>query len=65
VTAGYPRPALELDIRGKRGEEVTGLVDGYLNDASLANLGEVRIIHGGATGTLRRVVRDYLKTHRW
>ncbi len=53
----------ELDLRGKRAEEVEWAVDNYLNAASAANLGEVRIIHGVGTGTVRRIVRDLLASH--
>ncbi len=53
----------ELDLRGKRAAEVEVLLDGYLNDATLANLGEVLIIHGIATGTVRQIVRDFLTVH--
>lgn len=53
----------ELHLRGRRAEEIELLLDAYLNDASLANLSEVRIIHGIGTGTLKRVVHDLLVTH--
>ncbi|MFC2052081.1 endonuclease MutS2 [Chloroflexota bacterium] len=49
-----------LDLRGKRADEVEVLLDGYLNEATLANLSEVQIIHGIATGTVRQIVRDFL-----
>jgi DNA mismatch repair protein MutS2 len=54
---------LELDLRGKRADEVEALLDAYLNDASLANLSEVRIIHGMGTGTVKQIVRQYLASH--
>lgn len=54
---------LELDLRGKRADEVEPLLDSYLNDAARSNLSEVRIIHGIATGTVRSIVRDFLKNH--
>ena len=41
----------------------TSELDAYLNDASLANLSEVRIIHGIGTGTVRQIVRDRLASH--
>jgi DNA mismatch repair protein MutS2 len=53
----------ELDLRGKRADEVEIDLDTYLNDASLANLSEVRIIHGMATGTVRQIVRQFLAAH--
>jgi DNA mismatch repair protein MutS2 len=55
--------SIELDLRGKRAHEVDALLDSYLNDASVAGLRTVRIIHGFGTGTMRNVVRDLLATH--
>jgi DNA mismatch repair protein MutS2 len=57
------RASLELDLRGKRAEEVEPLLDGYLNDASLSGLSRVRIIHGIGTGTVRQIVREVLASH--
>ncbi|MFH0941689.1 MAG: endonuclease MutS2 [Chloroflexota bacterium] len=55
--------SLELDLRGKRADEVPPAVDAYLNDACLADLNEVRIIHGIGTGVVRQIVRDLLASH--
>ncbi len=55
--------SMELDLRGKRADEVEIELDAYLNDASMANLAEVRIIHGMATGTVRQIVRAFLASH--
>ena len=52
-----------LDLRGKRADEVEVLLDGYLNEATLANMSEVQIIHGIGTGTVRQIVRDFLSGH--
>ncbi|MFH0914769.1 MAG: endonuclease MutS2 [Chloroflexota bacterium] len=57
------RVSPELDLRGKRAEEVEWTLERYLNDAHLAGLGEVRLIHGFGTGTVRRLVRDLLATY--
>jgi DNA mismatch repair protein MutS2 len=57
------RVPMELDLRGKRADEVEPILDVYLNDASQSNLSEARIIHGIATGTVRAIVRDFLKNH--
>jgi DNA mismatch repair protein MutS2 len=54
---------MELDLRGKRADEVEIALDAYLNDASLSNLNEVVIIHGMATGTVRQITRDFLAAH--
>ena len=59
----HPSPGVELDLRGMRAEEVAELVDKYLDDAFLATLPFVRIIHGKGTGTLRRAVRQQLDRH--
>jgi DNA mismatch repair protein MutS2 len=57
------RVPMEFDLRGKRADEVEPLLDTYLNDASQSNLSEARIIHGIATGTVRSIVREFLKNH--
>jgi DNA mismatch repair protein MutS2 len=58
-----PRVSFELDLRGRRAEEVEPLLDSYLNDASLGGLSRVRIIHGIGTGTVRQIVREALVSH--
>lgn len=58
-----PPPALELDLRGQRVEESQPRVDKYLDDAFLAGMPFVRIIHGKGTGTLRQAVREQLRGH--
>src|SRR3989304_4803516 len=42
--------SLELDLRGKRADEVEVLLDSYLNNAFLASLSKVRIVHEVGTG---------------
>ncbi len=55
--------SLELDLRGRRADQVEYELQAYLNDASMANLAQVRIIHGVATGTVRQIVRAFLTKH--
>jgi DNA mismatch repair protein MutS2 len=55
--------SMQLDLRGRRAHEIAELLDRYVDDAYLANLAEVRIIHGKGTGTLRTIVRDTLAAH--
>lgn len=55
--------SLELNLRGKRADEVAPELDRYLNDAYLAHFSQVRIIHGYGTGTVRQIVRDMLASH--
>ncbi len=57
------RVPLELDLRGKRADEVETVLDSYLNDAAQSNLMEARIIHGVGTGTVRSIVREFLTGH--
>jgi len=53
----------ELDLRGKRADEVEPLLDSYLSDAAVARRPWVRIIHGFGTGTVRNIVRDMAAHH--
>jgi len=56
-------PGLEVHLRGMRVEEALEKLDRYLNDAFLAGLRSVRVVHGKGTGTLRQVVREVLSGH--
>ena len=49
--------ASSLDLRGARVEEALETLDRYLDDAALAGMGRVTIIHGLGTGALRDAVR--------
>lgn len=53
-----------LDIRGKRVDEVGGILDQYLDTAILLAQGELKILHGKGEGVLRKVVRDHLKRYK-
>ncbi len=53
-----------LDLRGTDSEEAIYLVDKYLDDAYMAGLGAVTIIHGKGTGVLRNTVNEMLKRHK-
>jgi len=54
---------LELHLRGMALDEAIDAVDKYLDDAMLSSLGEVSIIHGKGTGTLRSGVKEHLRKH--
>ena len=51
----------ELHLRGMYVEESLERLDKFLDEAVLANLNRVRVIHGKGTGTLRRAVHDWLR----
>lgn len=52
-----------LDLRGLDAEEACYRTDKYLDEAYMANLGEVTIVHGKGTGILRKAINDMLKRH--
>ncbi len=54
----------ELQLLGKTVDEAIALLDKYLDDAYLAHLSQVRIVHGKGTGALRKGVHDYLKRQK-
>ncbi len=56
-------PGMELDLRGARVEEGLDRLEGYLNNAYMARLPWVRIIHGKGTGAMRDAVRNVLRHH--
>ena len=55
--------ASSLDLRGARVDEALEALSRYLDDASLAGLDQVLIIHGLGTGALRDAVRAAVAAH--
>jgi DNA mismatch repair protein MutS2 len=53
----------ELDVRGKRVEEVLPILDRFMDDVLLAGMPEVFILHGKGSGQLREAVRRHLNKH--
>ena len=51
----------EINLLGDTVDEALAKLDKYLDDAYLAHLGSVRIVHGKGTGALRTAVHQYLK----
>ncbi len=54
----------QLDLRGVRYEEAQKLLDDYMDQALLANLHQITIVHGIGTGVIRDMVREYLQRSR-
>ena len=52
----------EIDLRGKNGDEAWFMVDKYFDDAQVAGIRTVRLIHGKGTGALRAALWRFLKT---
>ncbi len=54
----------EIDVRGMIGDDAWFLVDKYIDDAILAGIKILRIIHGKGTGALRAALWRYFKTDK-
>jgi len=51
----------EINLIGKTVDEALSAMDKYLDDAYLAHLTQVRVVHGKGTGALRQAVHKHLK----
>lgn len=54
---------LDLDVMGQRVEEAIPAVDRFIDDARIAGLFQVRILHGKGTGALRDAIRSHIRDH--
>ena len=54
----------EIDVRGMIGDDAWFVVDKYIDDAVLAGMPTVRIIHGKGTGALKAALWKYFKTDK-
>ena len=63
VRGGARRRLRQLDVRGLRAQEAREAVRAFVDDAALAGLKEVRVVHGRGTGALRSAVREELASH--
>lgn len=57
--------ARQIDIRGMMVDEAEYVLGKYIDDAIVAGLTTVLVIHGKGTGALRKGVRTYLKNHHY
>jgi DNA mismatch repair protein MutS2 len=53
----------QLDVRGRRAQDAREAVRAFVDEAALAGLPEVRVVHGRGTGSVRAAVRDELDRH--
>ena len=51
----------EIDLRGMNGDDAWNAVDKYFDEAHIAGIHSVRLIHGKGTGMLRKALWNYLK----
>lgn len=54
----------EINLLGKTVDEAVAELDKYLDDAYIAHLKSVRVVHGKGTGALRKGVHDYLRRQK-
>ena len=55
--------SVELDLRGNTLADAIEATDKYLDDASIAGLSQIMIIHGKGTGALMSGIRSFLRNH--
>jgi len=53
----------QINVIGQRVDPALSMIERYLNDASLAGLNQVKIIHGIGTGILAGAISDFLQDH--
>ena len=58
-----PCAARELNVIGLRVEEAFPVVDKAIDEAFLAGLKQLEVIHGAGSGRLRQAIRDHLRNH--
>ncbi len=51
-----------LDVRGCRADEALQKVSRYIDNATIANASELKILHGKGNGILKQIIREYLNT---
>ncbi len=63
VSAAEQNVQSELNVIGQTTDEAVDAVDKFLDEATMANLVKVRIVHGHGTGALRRAIGGLLDGH--
>jgi DNA mismatch repair protein MutS2 len=63
LSAAEQKAQSELNVIGQTTDEAVDAVDKFLDEASLASLSQVRIVHGHGTGALRRAIAGLLDGH--
>ena len=61
--SNYKQISNEIHLRRLTLDEALPKLDEYLDDAFMAGILSVRVIHGKGTGTLRQAIREYLAKH--
>ncbi len=59
-----PMPSLEINVIGLTVAEALPEVEAFIDSAVIANLEEVRVVHGVGTGKLRAGIHDFLRGNR-
>ena len=54
----------ELNVIGLNVDEALFIIDKYIDDALLAKVNTIRIVHGKGTGKLRNGIHNYLKNNK-
>lgn len=62
--AAKPAPSLEINLLGMTVHEALPEVEAFIDAAVIANLEEVRIVHGVGTGKLRAGIHEFLRGHK-
>ena len=67
VAVASPRGEVpfQLDLRGMRRDDAVERLEQYLEDASLVEMPEARIVHGKGTGAVRQAVREVLRRSQY
>lgn len=53
--------SMNLDLRGKRGEEILSMIQTFVDEGYMLGLKDLRIIHGKGNGILRDLTRNFLR----